>query len=207
MTSEAWAGVGEKGRQVGSGEGQTQAGALAGSGSTFREGLPTWACWKPSPRPGRGLTDESEILRFLQHGTLVGLLPVPHPILIRKYQANSGTAMWFRTYMWGVIYLRWVRRWGAGVGLGLGLGSGSHHGSSLKVKTVNRGGGGGLVKLRVGSPCLGWEGVGAVLPPSCSPVSAARPPGTPATACSLRRNVDPPVWYDTDVKLFDIQRV
>lgn len=54
----------------------------------------------------RGLTDESEILKFLQHGTLVGLLPVPHPILIRKYQANAGTAMWFRTYMWGVIYLR-----------------------------------------------------------------------------------------------------
>ncbi|MBN3314245.1 HID1 protein, partial [Atractosteus spatula] len=54
----------------------------------------------------KGLTDESEILKFLQHGTLVGLLPVPHPILIRKYQANAGTAMWFRTYMWGVIYLR-----------------------------------------------------------------------------------------------------
>ena len=74
----------------------------------------------------RGLTDESEILRFLQHGTLVGLLPVPHPILIRKYQPNPGTAMWFRTYMWGVIYLR---------------------------------------------------------------------------------NTDPPIWYDTDVKLFEIQRV
>ncbi|XP_064624817.1 protein HID1-like isoform X2 [Lineus longissimus] len=74
----------------------------------------------------KGLTDESEILKFLQHGTLVGLLPVPHPILIRKYQANSGTTMWFRTYMWGVIYLR---------------------------------------------------------------------------------NVDPPIWYDTDVKLFEIQRV
>ncbi|KAI4457097.1 protein hid1 [Holotrichia oblita] len=74
----------------------------------------------------KGLTDESEILKFLQHGTLVGLLPVPHPILIRKYQANSGTTTWFRTYMWGVIYLR---------------------------------------------------------------------------------NVDPPVWYDTDVKLFEIQRV
>ncbi|RXG57154.1 Protein HID1, partial [Armadillidium vulgare] len=54
----------------------------------------------------KGLTDESEILRFLQHGTLVGLLPVPHPILIRKYQANAGTAAWFRTYMWGIIYLR-----------------------------------------------------------------------------------------------------
>ncbi|XP_019873698.1 protein HID1 [Aethina tumida] len=74
----------------------------------------------------KGLTDESEILKFLQHGTLVGLLPVPHPILIRKYQANAGTTTWFRTYMWGVIYLR---------------------------------------------------------------------------------NVDPPIWYDTDVKLFEIQRV
>ncbi|KAK7506381.1 hypothetical protein BaRGS_00002493 [Batillaria attramentaria] len=74
----------------------------------------------------KGLTDETEILKFLQHGTLVGLLPVPHPILIRKYQANSGTTMWFRTYLWGVIYLR---------------------------------------------------------------------------------NVDPPIWYDTNVKLFEIQRV
>lgn len=54
----------------------------------------------------KGLTDESEILKFLQHGTLVGLLPVPHPILIRKYQANGRTTSWFRTYMWGVIYLR-----------------------------------------------------------------------------------------------------
>ncbi|KAM9336744.1 protein HID1b isoform 2-T2 [Symphorus nematophorus] len=74
----------------------------------------------------KGLTDESEILKFLQHGTLVGLLPVPHPILIRKYQANAGTAMWFRTYMWGVIYLR---------------------------------------------------------------------------------NVDPPIWYDTDIRLFEIHRI
>ena len=54
----------------------------------------------------KGLTDESEILRFLQNGTLVGLLPVPHPILIRRYQANKGTDLWFRTYMWGVVYLR-----------------------------------------------------------------------------------------------------
>lgn len=54
----------------------------------------------------RGLTDETEIIKFLQHGTLVGLLPVPHPILIRKYQPNASTAIWFRTYMWGVIYLR-----------------------------------------------------------------------------------------------------
>ncbi|KAF1747435.1 hypothetical protein GCK72_023897 [Caenorhabditis remanei] len=73
----------------------------------------------------KGLTDESEILKFLQHGTLVGLLPVPHPIVIRRYQTNVGTNHWFRIYMWGVIYLR---------------------------------------------------------------------------------NTQPPIWYDTDVKLFEIQR-
>ncbi|CAH8542092.1 unnamed protein product [Schistosoma turkestanicum] len=54
----------------------------------------------------KGLTDETEIVRFLQNGTLVGLLPVPHPILIRKYQSNAGTTIWFRNYIWGIIYLR-----------------------------------------------------------------------------------------------------
>lgn len=102
----------------------------------------------------RGLTDESEILKFLQHGTLVGLLPVPHPILIRKYQANAGTAMWFRTYMWGVVYLRWVRGTG---------GSLSHHSDRST---------------------------------SHSPV-----------CWCVFSNVDPPIWYDTDVRLFEIQRM
>ena len=95
----------------------------------------------------RGLTDESEILRFLQHGTLVGLLPVPHPILIRKYQPNPGTAMWFRTYMWGVVY---------------------------------------LVTLNYNFFCANFVGISIVF---------------------FQRNTDPPVWYDTDVKLFEIQRV
>lgn len=91
----------------------------------------------------RGLTDESEILKFLQHGTLVGLLPVPHPILIRKYQANSGTAAWFRTYMWGIIYLRFVIIF-----------------------------------------CL------IIL-----------------IIFVFSRNVDPAIWFETEVKLFEIQRV
>ena len=29
------------------------------------------------------ISDESDVLKFIQQGTLVGLLPVPHPILIR----------------------------------------------------------------------------------------------------------------------------
>ena len=49
---------------------------------------------------GRGLTDESEIIKFLQHGTLVGLLPVPHPILIRKYQVHFKTVNSFFAIYW-----------------------------------------------------------------------------------------------------------
>jgi hypothetical protein len=53
-----------------------------------------------------GVVDESEILDVLNEITMVGLLPVPHPIVIRKYQPNQYTALWFTAFMWGVIFLR-----------------------------------------------------------------------------------------------------
>jgi hypothetical protein len=34
------------------------------------------------------VTTEKEVLEYLKNGTLVGLLPIPHPILIRKYQVT-----------------------------------------------------------------------------------------------------------------------
>jgi len=51
-------------------------------------------------------TDETQILSYLQNTTLVGLIPVPHPILIRKYQQNEATDIWLTTFIWGVIYKR-----------------------------------------------------------------------------------------------------
>lgn len=54
----------------------------------------------------RGIVSEEEVLRYLSSGTLVGLLPVPHPIMVRKYKPNQGTYAWATIYMWGVIYLR-----------------------------------------------------------------------------------------------------
>jgi len=53
-----------------------------------------------------GVVDESEILAVLKDVTMVGLLPVPHAIVIRKYQPNQFTALWFTAFMWGVIFLR-----------------------------------------------------------------------------------------------------
>jgi len=52
-----------------------------------------------------GVVDESVILDVLKEVTMVGLLPVPHPIVIRKYQPNQYTALWFTAYLWGVIYV------------------------------------------------------------------------------------------------------
>lgn len=49
---------------------------------------------------------EAEITNFLQSVTLVGLLPVPHPIVIRKYRTNDQTTLWFRTCTWGLVYVR-----------------------------------------------------------------------------------------------------
>lgn len=54
----------------------------------------------------QGVVDEQEILEILNEITMVGLLPVPHAIVIRKYQPNQYTALWFTAFMWGVIFLR-----------------------------------------------------------------------------------------------------
>jgi hypothetical protein len=54
----------------------------------------------------QGVVDEQEILDVLNEITMVGLLPVPHPIVIRKYQPNQYTALWFTAFMWGVIFIR-----------------------------------------------------------------------------------------------------
>lgn len=53
-----------------------------------------------------GVVDEQHILDVLNDLTMVGLLPVPHPIVIRKYQPNQYTALWFTAFVWGVVFLR-----------------------------------------------------------------------------------------------------
>jgi len=55
------------------------------------------------------VTSQEEVLAYLQRTTMVGILPVPHPIVIRTYQSSSYTAMWFTSYLWGVIFTR--SRW------------------------------------------------------------------------------------------------
>eukprot|EP00904_Undaria_pinnatifida_P010228 jgi/Undpi1/6335/HiC_scaffold_20.g08818.m1 len=49
--------------------------------------------------------DENTMVEFVTNTTMVGLLPVPHPIVIRKYHPNQHTAIWFTAFMWGVIFV------------------------------------------------------------------------------------------------------
>jgi len=56
-------------------------------------------------RRNDGILDDSTILTFLTNTTMVGLLPVPHPIVIRKYTPNLFTGLWFTAFIWGVMFL------------------------------------------------------------------------------------------------------
>eukprot|EP00049_Salpingoeca_infusionum_P023271 m.11221 g.11221 ORF g.11221 m.11221 type:complete len:829 (-) comp5685_c0_seq2:2831-5317(-) len=54
----------------------------------------------------KGVTDEAEVIEFLKNGTMVGLLPVPHPIVTRKYQGSARNSMWVSSYAWSLIFLQ-----------------------------------------------------------------------------------------------------
>jgi hypothetical protein len=50
--------------------------------------------------------DEGTVVEYMKGLTLVGVLPVPHPIITRRYQPNQYTSLWFTTFLWGVVFLR-----------------------------------------------------------------------------------------------------
>jgi len=49
---------------------------------------------------------QEEIVKMLQATTVVGILPQPHPIVMRTYRSSSYTSMWFSSYLWGIIFTR-----------------------------------------------------------------------------------------------------
>eukprot|EP00605_Chrysophyceae_sp_TOSAG23-4_P001967 GSChrysophyteH1.ASY1.ANO1.2178.1 assembled CDS len=54
----------------------------------------------------KGKFNEEKAKTFIRESTMVGLLPVPHPIVIRKYQPNTYTTLWFSAFLWGVLFVR-----------------------------------------------------------------------------------------------------
>ncbi|KAI9105592.1 high-temperature-induced dauer-formation protein-domain-containing protein [Phlyctochytrium arcticum] len=54
----------------------------------------------------QAINDDRKVLEFLQSGTLVGLLPVPHPIYIRRFHYAEGMRIWFTSYLWGCVFTK-----------------------------------------------------------------------------------------------------
>ncbi|KAJ3042122.1 cell wall biogenesis protein [Rhizophlyctis rosea] len=54
----------------------------------------------------KGLTDDREILEYLKSGTLVGILPPPHPIYVRRFHYGDAVRVWFAGYLWGQVFLK-----------------------------------------------------------------------------------------------------
>jgi len=53
-----------------------------------------------------GDVDETSVLGCISSLTMVGLLPVPHAIVIRQYQKNAMTSLWFTAQLWVIIFMQ-----------------------------------------------------------------------------------------------------
>lgn len=53
----------------------------------------------------QALTSDAQVLDFLRGITLVGILPHPRPIFIRKFRWGEALVIWFRSMLWGQAYV------------------------------------------------------------------------------------------------------
>ncbi|KAI8817091.1 high-temperature-induced dauer-formation protein-domain-containing protein [Fimicolochytrium jonesii] len=54
----------------------------------------------------QGINDDRKVLEYLNSGTLVGVLPVPHPIFVRRFVGGVGVRVWFVGWFWGCVYMK-----------------------------------------------------------------------------------------------------
>jgi len=51
------------------------------------------------------IVDDEDVIKFIRATSVVGVLPVPHPILSRKYVPNEHTGLWFTTLAWSTVFI------------------------------------------------------------------------------------------------------
>jgi hypothetical protein len=51
------------------------------------------------------IVDDEDVIKFIRSTSVVGVLPVPHPILSRKYIPNEHTGLWFTTLAWSTVFI------------------------------------------------------------------------------------------------------
>lgn len=52
------------------------------------------------------MSTQDEVIRFLQNTTLVGLLPVPHSIILRPLKSNLDIEVYLQSFIWGSFYAK-----------------------------------------------------------------------------------------------------
>ena len=55
-------------------------------------------------RRNEGNIDDSQVVELIRKLSVIGILPVPHAIVIRQYAVNDQTRLWFTSYLWGTIF-------------------------------------------------------------------------------------------------------
>eukprot|EP01054_Gregarina_sp_Poly1_P007844 Gregarina_sp_Poly_1__7843@NODE_444_length_8342_cov_78_805438_g362_i0_p3_GENE_NODE_444_length_8342_cov_78_805438_g362_i0NODE_444_length_8342_cov_78_805438_g362_i0_p3_ORF_typecomplete_len710_score95_20Hid1/PF12722_7/4_3e21Hid1/PF12722_7/2_7e43Dymeclin/PF09742_9/7e55_NODE_444_length_8342_cov_78_805438_g362_i054707599 len=54
----------------------------------------------------QGLNNHGQVLEYLAKTTLVGILPVPHKILVRNFLSSKDASTWIISYSWGMIFMK-----------------------------------------------------------------------------------------------------
>ena len=54
----------------------------------------------------RQVKSELEVIDYIRQTSMVGLLPPPHRILMRKYETERSSEAWLSSYLWSNIYLK-----------------------------------------------------------------------------------------------------
>lgn len=54
----------------------------------------------------RQVRSESEVIDYIRQTSMVGILPPPHRLVMRKYEAERSSESWFSSYLWSNIYLK-----------------------------------------------------------------------------------------------------
>eukprot|EP00842_Homolaphlyctis_polyrhiza_P004614 jgi/Hompol1/5153/HPOL_001125-RA len=52
------------------------------------------------------LNDDRRVIEFLSKETVVGVLPQPHPIMMRRFVNSDAMHVWFTSFFWGLVYLK-----------------------------------------------------------------------------------------------------
>ena len=55
-------------------------------------------------RRNEGNIDDAQVVELIRKISVIGILPVPHAIVIRQYAVNDQTRLWFTSYLWGTVF-------------------------------------------------------------------------------------------------------